>query len=71
MIRLKRCLDSSNALSRRRWEHLFEYGDTTEDLKRAVKSEEQGNPCNDGLRSVCWKVRYQCRNPLMLRFDRR
>lgn len=43
--------------SRRKWDTLFSYGESASDLKRALKSEEQGNPCDEGLRSVCWKVR--------------
>ncbi|KAL1971089.1 hypothetical protein VTN77DRAFT_40 [Rasamsonia byssochlamydoides] len=46
--------------ARRKWDTLFSYGETTSDLKRALKSEERGNPCDEGLRSVCWKAFLLC-----------
>ncbi|KAL1989302.1 hypothetical protein VTN96DRAFT_64 [Rasamsonia emersonii] len=46
--------------ARRKWDTLFSYGESASDLKRALKSEEQGNPCDEGLRSVCWKAFLLC-----------
>lgn len=47
---------SANFKFRKRWDTLFSDNETPSDLKRALKSERQGNPCDDGLRSICWKV---------------
>lgn len=46
-------------VSRKRWTTLFCDDDNRSptDLREALKS-EQGNTCGDGLRSICWKVRY-------------
>ncbi|KAJ5834499.1 hypothetical protein N7447_000525 [Penicillium robsamsonii] len=41
--------------TRKRWDVLFSDNDTPSDLRAALQS-EQGNLCNDGLRSVCWKA---------------
>lgn len=50
---------------RRRWETLLGYGRNTYDLKQAIISEDDENPCESGLRSVCWKVHYYL--PLSMR----
>ncbi|KAI9367846.1 rab-GTPase-TBC domain-containing protein [Aspergillus egyptiacus] len=42
--------------SRQRWNTLFLHRDTPSDLRKALTSEQEDNICNDGLRSVCWKV---------------
>ncbi|KAH8692892.1 putative TBC domain protein [Talaromyces proteolyticus] len=42
--------------ARRRWEILSSHGKSTNDLRQAVKAEEKGSPCDDGLRSVYWKA---------------
>ncbi|CAG8312867.1 unnamed protein product [Penicillium salamii] len=41
--------------TRKRWDILFSDHDTSSDLRTALQS-EQGDLCNDGLRSVCWKA---------------
>ncbi|CAG8100474.1 unnamed protein product [Penicillium olsonii] len=41
--------------TRKRWDILFSDHDTPSDLRAALQS-EQGDLCNDGLRSVCWKA---------------
>ncbi|KAJ5435931.1 hypothetical protein N7445_006816 [Penicillium cf. griseofulvum] len=41
--------------TRKRWDILFS-DDTPSDLREALLSEQGGNLCNDGLRSVCWKA---------------
>ncbi|OKL60659.1 hypothetical protein UA08_04223 [Talaromyces atroroseus] len=35
-------------------------GSNTNDIRQAVKSEDGENPCENGLRSVCWKVFLLC-----------
>uniref|UniRef100_A0A093XE90 TBC1 domain family member 5 n=1 Tax=Talaromyces marneffei PM1 TaxID=1077442 RepID=A0A093XE90_TALMA len=45
---------------RRRWETLLGYGRNTHDLKQAVISGDSENPCENGLRSVCWKIFLLC-----------
>ncbi|CAI7587432.1 unnamed protein product [Penicillium glandicola] len=42
--------------TRKRWDILFSDNDTPSDLRAALRSEQGGNLCNDGLRSVCWKA---------------
>ncbi|KAI3175595.1 hypothetical protein DTO039G3_2753 [Penicillium roqueforti] len=42
--------------TRKRWDILFSDNTTTSDLRAALQSEQGGNLCNDGLRSVCWKA---------------
>ncbi|KAL4780775.1 rab-GTPase-TBC domain-containing protein [Aspergillus varians] len=42
--------------SRQRWNTLFHHRDTPSDLRAALKSEQEDNICNDGLRSICWKA---------------
>ncbi|OQE79782.1 hypothetical protein PENNAL_c0050G07329 [Penicillium nalgiovense] len=42
--------------TRKRWDILFSDNDTPSDLRAALQSEQGGNMCNDGLRSVCWKA---------------
>ncbi|KAL5003798.1 rab-GTPase-TBC domain-containing protein [Aspergillus recurvatus] len=42
--------------SRQRWNSLLDGRDTPSDLRRALKSEQEDNFCNDGLRSICWKA---------------
>ncbi|KAL4906610.1 hypothetical protein BDW74DRAFT_150810 [Aspergillus multicolor] len=42
--------------SRQRWNTLFEGRDTPSDLRKALKSEQEENICNDGLRSIFWKA---------------
>ncbi|KAJ5174944.1 uncharacterized protein N7482_000821 [Penicillium canariense] len=39
-----------------RWDALFLGHDTPSDLRAALRSEQGGKLCNDGLRSICWKV---------------
>uniref|UniRef100_A0A093V0L0 TBC1 domain family member 5 n=1 Tax=Talaromyces marneffei PM1 TaxID=1077442 RepID=A0A093V0L0_TALMA len=46
--------------ARRRWETLLGYGRNTHDLKQAVISGDSENPCENGLRSVCWKIFLLC-----------
>ncbi|KAL4921033.1 rab-GTPase-TBC domain-containing protein [Aspergillus aurantiobrunneus] len=42
--------------ARQRWNTLFHHHDTPSDLRDALKSEQEDNICNDGLRSICWKA---------------
>ncbi|KAL2868679.1 GTPase-activating protein GYP6 [Aspergillus lucknowensis] len=42
--------------SRHRWNTLFHQRDTPSDLRKALKSEQGDDICNDGLRSICWKA---------------
>lgn len=49
-------LSLANAKYRRRWDILFNHNASSADLKEALRSRERGNPCEEGLRSVCWKV---------------
>ncbi|KAJ5574363.1 uncharacterized protein N7459_008790 [Penicillium hispanicum] len=42
--------------TRKRWEILFLDNDTTSDLQSALRGEQGGKLCNDGLRSICWRV---------------
>ncbi|BCS29170.1 GTPase-activating protein GYP6 [Aspergillus puulaauensis] len=42
--------------SRQRWNILFHSRDTPSDLREALKSEQDDNICDDGLRSICWKA---------------
>ncbi|WEW55346.1 hypothetical protein PRK78_000775 [Emydomyces testavorans] len=44
--------------SRQRWETLFTHYQfsSLEELKQTLKSKNHSNPCEDGLRSVCWKA---------------
>ncbi|KAL3474192.1 rab-GTPase-TBC domain-containing protein [Aspergillus californicus] len=42
--------------SRQKWNTLFHHRDTPSDLRRALKSEQEDDICNDGLRSICWKA---------------
>ncbi|KAJ0420054.1 rab-GTPase-TBC domain-containing protein [Aspergillus carlsbadensis] len=42
--------------SRQRWNTLFYHRDTPSDLRDALKSEQEDDFCNDGLRSICWKA---------------
>ncbi|KAJ5156224.1 hypothetical protein N7492_009027 [Penicillium capsulatum] len=42
--------------TRKRWELLFLENDTASDLRAALRAEQGGKLCNDGLRSICWKV---------------
>ncbi|KAL4741306.1 rab-GTPase-TBC domain-containing protein [Aspergillus similis] len=42
--------------SRQRWNSLLDGRDTASDLRKALKSEQEYNICNDGLRSICWKA---------------
>ncbi|KAL4950080.1 rab-GTPase-TBC domain-containing protein [Aspergillus filifer] len=42
--------------SRQRWNTLFDGRDTPSDLRDALKSDQDDNICNDGLRSICWKA---------------
>ncbi|KAJ5385102.1 hypothetical protein N7517_003013 [Penicillium concentricum] len=42
--------------TKKRWDVLFSDNDTPSDLRAALQSEQGGNLCNDGLRSVCWKA---------------
>ncbi|KAL4944807.1 hypothetical protein BDV06DRAFT_72934 [Aspergillus oleicola] len=42
--------------SRQRWNTLFDGRDTPSDLRYALKSDQDDNICNDGLRSICWKA---------------
>ena len=42
--------------SRRRWASLFGTSIGV-DLRQAIRDGEGFDPCEDGLRSVCWKVR--------------
>ncbi|OJJ51327.1 hypothetical protein ASPZODRAFT_163178 [Penicilliopsis zonata CBS 506.65] len=42
--------------TRTRWDSLFRNGESTADLRRALKSDQEGSPCIDGLRSICWKA---------------
>lgn len=46
----------ANDISRQRWNILFHSRDTPSDLREALKSEQDDNICDDGLRSICWKV---------------
>ncbi|KAK2767443.1 hypothetical protein FQN54_003599 [Arachnomyces sp. PD_36] len=41
--------------SRRRWDFLFNRDASSTDLKEALRSKDRGNPCQEGLRSICWK----------------
>lgn len=41
---------------RKRWEILFLDNDTASDLRAALRAQQGGKLCNDGLRSICWKV---------------
>ncbi|KAF3386153.1 TBC1 domain family member 5 [Penicillium rolfsii] len=42
--------------TRKRWETLFLGHDTSSDLRAALRAEQGGKLCTDGLRSICWKV---------------
>ncbi|KAJ5524295.1 hypothetical protein N7494_010945 [Penicillium frequentans] len=42
--------------TRKRWEILFLSNDTSSDLQAALRAEQGGKLCNEGLRSICWKV---------------
>ncbi|KAJ5287752.1 hypothetical protein N7478_003438 [Penicillium angulare] len=42
--------------TRKRWEILFLGNDTSSDLQKALRAAQGGKLCNDGLRSICWKV---------------
>ncbi|KAJ5765426.1 hypothetical protein N7520_004985 [Penicillium odoratum] len=42
--------------TRKRWELLFLGNDTSSDLQAALRAEQDGKLCNEGLRSICWKV---------------
>ncbi|KAJ5232253.1 hypothetical protein N7468_005209 [Penicillium chermesinum] len=42
--------------TRKRWEILFLGNDTTSDLQAALRAEQGRKLCNEGLRSVCWKL---------------
>ncbi|KAI1949763.1 hypothetical protein LOZ57_002240 [Ophidiomyces ophidiicola] len=44
--------------SRQRWDALFKYNklNSLEELKQELRSKIHGNPCEDGLRSICWKA---------------
>ncbi|KAJ5609804.1 hypothetical protein N7528_010371 [Penicillium herquei] len=42
--------------TRKRWEILFLGNDTSSDLEKALRAEQGGKLCNEGLRSICWKV---------------
>ncbi|KAJ5919773.1 hypothetical protein N7454_009608 [Penicillium verhagenii] len=42
--------------TRKRWEILFLGNDTSSDLQAALRAEQSGKLCNEGLRSICWKV---------------
>lgn len=41
---------------RQRWSVLFRDNNNTSDLRATLRSEQGENLCNDGLRSICWKV---------------
>ena len=43
-------------LSRKRWSHVFSDNSIGVDLRQAVKDNDGFNPCEDGLRSICWKA---------------
>jgi hypothetical protein len=45
-----------DGFSRQRWNSLLDGRDTPSDLRKALKSEQEYNICNDGLRSICWKA---------------
>lgn len=49
-------LSPTNAKRRKRWDILFDRNALSGDLKEALRSRERGNPCEEGLRSICWKV---------------
>ncbi|KAJ5888239.1 hypothetical protein N7495_008280 [Penicillium taxi] len=42
--------------TRKRWDALFLNNDTAVDLQAALRSEQGRKLCNDGLRSICWKI---------------
>ncbi|KAJ5684428.1 uncharacterized protein N7477_000773 [Penicillium maclennaniae] len=42
--------------TRKRWEFLFADNETPAELRTALRAEQGGKLCNDGLRSICWKV---------------
>ncbi|KAJ5748570.1 uncharacterized protein N7511_010266 [Penicillium nucicola] len=42
--------------TRKRWDILFTDNNTTSDLRATLRSDQGGNLCDDGLRSVCWKA---------------
>ena len=54
-------IDKLTSSCRRRWEILSRHGKNTSDLRQAVGAEGSGNPCEDGLRSVFWKVSFPCK----------
>lgn len=39
-----------------RWEATFAGISSLSELRAAVKGEESNDYCDDGLRSICWKV---------------
>ncbi|KAL2014643.1 hypothetical protein VTN00DRAFT_2168 [Thermoascus crustaceus] len=41
---------------RKRWDALFSDNETPADIKEALKSQQLRSPCDDGLRSICWKA---------------
>lgn len=46
------------AATRKRWDVLYSDENLRLDLRQAVRDlEVEPSPCEDGLRSVCWKVR--------------
>ncbi|PGH11591.1 hypothetical protein AJ80_07061 [Polytolypa hystricis UAMH7299] len=48
--------------ARNRWESLFKQHATLEQLKERLEGDNGNNPCEDGLRSVCWKAFLLYRN---------
>ncbi|QSS64598.1 TBC1D5 protein [Histoplasma capsulatum] len=43
-------------LRRKRWHSLFNGKTSLAELKHALRDKHGGGPCEDGLRSVCWKA---------------
>lgn len=48
----------TNRLRRKRWHSLFNGKTSLAELKHALRDKHGGGPCEDGLRSVCWKVSF-------------
>ena len=45
---------------RTRWQITMRHAASLENFKKAVRSDGEENPCQAGLRSVCWKARTVC-----------
>ncbi|OAX81468.1 hypothetical protein ACJ72_04195 [Emergomyces africanus] len=42
--------------ARKRWDAVFNGNSSLAELKQALRDKDGGKPCEDGLRSVCWKA---------------